>query len=255
MTPPADRTARRRPGRRAVAALAPLAALALVASGCTADDAEPTTAYAPPSASATVPLLVPGGPGDPVETVAPEDVTAPTGPEPWTDADAAFFQQMVTHHRQAVEMSALAADRAGDPDVAAIAERIGLGQEPEVDVMVAWLEERGLDVPPEQSWLSGRGEVTAEGPGHDGHGAHGGSADGGMHGMATAAEVQQLAAAEGEEFDALYVDLMVRHHTGALSMVDEHQVGGVDVRVQEMADDVAAVQAAEIRHLEDMRPR
>lgn len=252
MTPPVVRPARRRPGRTAVA-LAPLAALALVTSGCTADEAGPATAYAPPSASATVPLLVPGGPGDPVETVAPEDVTAPTGPEPWTDADAVFFQQMVTHHRQAVEMSALAADRAGDPDVAAIAERIGLGQEPEVDVMVAWLEERGLDVPPEQSWLSGRGEVTADGAGHDGHGAHG--ADGGMHGMASAAEVQQLAAAEGEEFDALYVDLMVRHHAGALSMVDEHQVGGADVRVQEMADDVAAVQAAEIRHLEDMRPR
>jgi len=254
MTPSVVRTARRRPVRRAVA-LAPLAVLALVAAGCTADDPGPAAAYSPPSASATVPLLVPGGPGDPVETVAPEDVTAPTGPEPWTEADAAFFQQMVTHHRQAVEMSALAADRAGDPDVAAIAERIGLGQEPEVDVMVAWLEERGLDVPPEQSWLSGRGEVTAEGSGHDGHGDHAGGGAHDMAGMATAAEVQQLAAAEGEAFDALYVDLMVRHHAGALSMVDEHQVGGVDVRVQEMADDVAAVQAAEIRHLEDMRPR
>ena len=231
------------------------ALVALALAGCSApDDTSAPEAYAPPTAEATVPVLQPGMPGEPARTLAPEDAAPPTDGERWSPADAALLQQMVTHHRQAVEMSALAPERAGDPDVVALAERIGLGQEPEIQVMVGWLEQREQTVPPERSWLSGRGEVadgTDAGAGaHGGHGAGSGS----MAGMASAVEVQQLADARGEEFDALFVELMVRHHRGAIAMVEEHAAEGVDVQVREMADEMTAVQTAEIAHLESLRP-
>jgi len=255
---PAPMTAPRRAVSSPLARVAGRGLLLLVVAGASAcgpvhgDDVP--TAYAPPTAEASVPVLQPGLPGEPARTLAPTDVAPPTDGERWSPADVAFVQQMVTHHRQAVEMSALAADRAVDPDVAALAERIGLGQAPEVEVMVAWLEQRDQAVPLERSWLSGRGEVAAEGdvaPG--GHGDHGDGA-GSMAGMASAVEVQQLAASRGEGFDALFVDLMLRHHRGAVAMVEEHAADGVDVQVREMADEMTAVQTAEIAHLEALRP-
>lgn len=248
-TPQPTPPTRTPPARWCAAAL-----LVAVLAGGTAcspaeDDAAPAP-YAPPTATASVPVIQPGMPGEPARTVAPEDAAPPVDGERWSEADAAFVQQMVTHHRQAVEMSALAVDRAGDPDVAAIAERIGLGQEPEVQVMEAWLEQRGQDAPPERSWLTGRGEVAGGDAGHEHHGAAGGA----MAGMASEAEVQQLAASRGPDFDALFVDLMVRHHRGALAMVAEHAGSGVDLQVREMADEMSAVQTAEIAHLEGLRP-
>ncbi len=237
--------------RRAALAAAALA-VALGASACSAGDEATPAPYAPPTAEASVPVLQPGLPGEPARTVAPEDAAPPTDGDRYAAADVEFVQGMVTHHRQAVEMSGLAPGRAGDPGVAALAERIRLGQAPEVDVMVAWLERRGADVPPERSWLSGRGEVT--GGGEDASADHHGGGAGGGAGMASAAEVRALAAADGDAFDALFVELMVRHHRGALAMVDEHAAGGVDLQVREMADEMTAVQTAEIAHLEGLRP-
>ncbi|WP_299038181.1 DUF305 domain-containing protein [uncultured Pseudokineococcus sp.] len=255
---PAPSTGRRVTASRALARAAASGLVVLAAVGTSScsgsEDAAPPEAYAPPTAEASVPVLQPGLPGEPARTLAPEDAAPPTDGARWSPADAEFLQQMVTHHRQAVEMSALAAERAGDPDVAALAERIGLGQAPEVQVMTSWLEQRDQEVPPERSWLSGRGEV-ADGPdgGTDAHAGHG-SGSGSMAGMATAVEVQQLADARGEAFDALFVDLMVRHHRGALAMVEEHAGAGVDLQVREMADEMTAVQTAEIAHLEGLRP-
>ena len=60
--------------------------------------------------------------------------------------------------------------------------------------------------------------------------------------MATAAEVARLAAATGVEAGRLFLALMIRHHPGAISMVDDHLL---------TATDGAGVEEAACRHLGD----
>ena len=115
-------------------------------------------------------------------------------------------------------------DRAGDPRVVALAERIASGQGPEIDVMQAWLTIQGLPPADEES----------------DHGAHQG-----MPGMTTDEQMLRLVAASDAEFDRLFLQLMTTHHEGAIQMTE----AATDARhpvVSEMVDAVIASQSAEI---------
>ncbi len=88
---------------------------------------------------------------------------------------------------------------------------------------VAWLglEERGESVP-----------LEATNPNLTDHGAHS------MPRMASKAKISQLASATGTEADRLFLTLMIRHHEGALAMVEDHAENPADPRVEEMAADM-----------------
>jgi uncharacterized protein (DUF305 family) len=193
-----------------------------VLAACSAEDP------APPANSA--PVIVPGKPGEEASTIPPGSAT-PHPEEGPNDADIAFVRDMVVHHGQAVELADLAPDRARRSDVKGIADRIADVQRPEIDVLNRWLEQHDLP------------KVD---PG--GHGA----AHAGMPGMASADEVQALREARGAAFDSMFLRLMVAHHEGALTMVEEVRKHGVHVRVQEIADDVAVTQADEIHRMRRM---
>ncbi|NED87359.1 DUF305 domain-containing protein, partial [Streptomyces sp. SID11233] len=98
-------------------------------------------------------------------------------------------------HAQAIEMSALAPERASSAGVKALAERIADTQGPEIDAMKGW-----------QHQYDPKGTRT---PGHE-HGA--------MPGMATKAQLARLKAAHGKDFDQLFLRLMTKHHEGAIDM-------------------------------------
>ncbi|GAB3442195.1 DUF305 domain-containing protein [Actinophytocola sediminis] len=204
-----------------------VAAVAVV--GCTAEDEEP----AAPANSA--PVIVPGKPGEEASTIAPGEAT-PIEQEPPNAADIEFVRNMIVHHAQAVEMAELVPERAVAKDVRGIADRIGDSQQPEIDMMNRWLER--ADQP----------TVDPSAPDH--HGGHGGHTS--MPGMATPAQLDTLRAARGERFDTLFLQMMVTHHEGALAMVEQVRTTGVDVRVQEIADDVAVTQLDEIDRMRGM---
>lgn len=228
---------RRPPSRPALAAVVLLAAGGL--AGCTGDDpaAAPTAAVAPPSGT-PMPQLLPDGPGDPVETASgPVDVAVPG----WAHADVAFVQMMIPHHRQALEMAALAPDRASSPEVVALASRIDAAQAPEVLLMAGWLSEQGVDVP-----------QAGDDPARWDHGEHGHD---GMVGMLTPTELLGLRRASGSEFDRLFLAGMIRHHEGAVAMARAELRGGTAPRVLELADDVNAGQAAEIARMRALLAR
>lgn len=196
----------------------------------------PTPVEAP---STGAPILVPGRPGEPVATATPGQTVLPGGPQ-WNDADVAFAQGMVPHHAQALEMSALAPERAQEPRVREVAERIAAAQGPEIRVLAQWLDDRGEEVP-------------AAGDAHDAHAGHGADAGhGGMAGMASPEEMAELTAARGAEFDRTFLQLMIRHHEGALTMGGQAQVDGSDPIIQEMSADVVTSQAAEIRRMQQL---
>jgi uncharacterized protein (DUF305 family) len=161
--------------------------------------------------------------------------TAPAGP------DVRFMQRMIVHHGQALTMAALVPARTEREDLRLVAERIAVSQRNEIALMRRWLERHGAP-PPDTS----------------AHGAHAAGHDASMPGMLTADEVARLADAAGAEFDRLFLELMIRHHEGALAMVAELLAtpgAAQDTEVFRLASDVDADQRAEIRRLRALLDR
>lgn len=234
---------RRTRARAVVFALAVLAPAAIWASGCAPDD-EPTPVSTPSS------VVVQGGkPGEPLETVAPEDYDSAVARAPHNEADAEFVTMMIGHHSQALEMSALAPDRAESQQVTTFARRIHVAQDAEITMMSTWLADHDLPVPADgatgESDDAGDGEGPRAPEGHD-HAAED------MPGMLTAAELTELEGTDGTAFDRLFLESMIRHHEGALTMCTDVLAEGSDERIAEIATDMAADQAAEIRRMQQL---
>ncbi|WP_435743632.1 DUF305 domain-containing protein [Nocardioides sp. SYSU DS0663] len=216
------------------ALLAPLVGCSSTAgSYSTPDPAAPAATAATAAAdapSAEVVEVQPGGPGEPSSTavVLPE--------ERWNHDDLAFVQMMLVHHRQALDLAALAPARAADPRVRALAGRIEAAQAPEILVMASWLRARGVDVP-----------QPGEDPRQYDHAEHGHR---GMVGMLGPEQLQALEQARGAGFDRLFLEGMIEHHLGAVAMAADVRRHGTSLRVGELAQDVEAGQAAEVTRME-----
>jgi uncharacterized protein (DUF305 family) len=208
--------------RRFAACLGAVLALG-AAAACSAGSTPPPTNSAP--------VIVPGKPGEEASTIPPGQATVADSPAP-NDADITFVKNMIVHHQQAVWMAELAPARASSRDVKELASRIADVQGPEIDAMNRWLSQHSVPT------------VNPTAPEH-GHG--GGAAS--MPGMLTEAQFEELEKAKGKDFDRLFLQRMITHHQGALTMADEVRKSGVDVRVQEIADDVTAEQTDEIRRM------
>ena len=175
-------------------------------------------------------ILQPGAPGQDTKTIDTAQATdlSKVGHTP---ADTRFMQGMIGHHAQAVEMVALIADRTASEDLKRLGLRIQVSQEDEMNMMRNWLQVRGEKVP---------GPHSHHEPG------------GFMPGMLTAEEMAQLAAAKGKEFDRLFLQGMIKHHAGALTMVDElfkTPGAGQDGEIFAFASDVDADQRMEIERM------
>ena len=152
----------------------------------------------------------------------------------YTAADVRFIQGMIAHHAQALAMTRLLPSRSSRRDMRLLAERIDVSQRDEIALM--------------RSWLTKRGETV---PNLDDHAAH----QTAMPGMLTAAEMSQLASVSGPDFDRLFLELMIRHHEGALAMVRElfsSRGAGQETEIFTLASDVDADQRAEIARMAAM---
>ena len=159
------------------------------------------------------------------------------------EADVTFAQGMIPHHDQAIAMSDLAPARATRPEVRALAERIKAAQGPEIARMEGWLEDWGEP-------------LTAEGDGGDDHAGMdmGGGMSGGG-GMLSDAEMQQLEASTGADFDRLFLEGMIRHHEGAVSMARDEQANGKFEGAKELARSIIRSQEAEIAEMRALLER
>ncbi|WP_327155633.1 DUF305 domain-containing protein [Streptomyces tubercidicus] len=171
-------------------------------------------------------------------------------------ADVAFAKGMIPHHRQAVEMADLAAGRAASSHVKELATQIKRGQDPEIRTMSGWLTAWGEQVP------KGMTEGMPEGmPGmdhsagsrdsaesrHSGHSGHSGHSE--MPGMMGAEEMAALKGKSGKAFDAAFLEMMVRHHQGAVKMAGTEKEKGAYGPAKRLADDVIKAQEAEIARM------
>lgn len=156
-------------------------------------------------------------------------------PKPATPADIAFVTGMIAHHAQAVEMSALIASRTTRHELHLLGERITVSQNDEMAMMRQWLRDHGAAVP----------DSAATHAHHAGHGAL-------MPGMLTPDEMQALASASGNAFDRQFIEGMIKHHQGALTMVADllKQPGAArQPQLYEFAADIDADQRAEITRM------
>ncbi|GAA2009367.1 DUF305 domain-containing protein [Microbacterium ulmi] len=163
------------------------------------------------------------------------------------DADAGFARDMQVHHAQAVEMAMELYRKTGDDELRTLAYDIATAQSAQKGEMFDWLVQWGLPQSgaPLMSWM------TDAGSGHAGHtGADGGPAtDADLRvamGMATDAELADLRAAVGRDADCLFLELMIRHHEGAIPMAEAVVGLGSVPRVRAVAEGMIANQTAEI---------
>lgn len=182
--------------------------------------------------AADAPIIQPGAPGEDGRQLSPAEAVeiAVTGYSP---DDVRFMQDMIPHHHQALEMAALVGDRTNRPELLDIAGRIDASQADEIAFMQDWLRQRGQAVP----------DPSAH---HAMHTSHQ------MAGMASPEQMSELAAARGSDFDRLFLRLMIAHHEGALTMVEEllEQPGSAfDPVLYEFTTDVTNDQSAEIEKM------
>ncbi|MEU2390887.1 DUF305 domain-containing protein [Streptomyces sp. NPDC007369] len=234
------------PGRiiRAVAAAGVLLAL----SGCRGGPGGAGEADGPP-------VIAPGRPGEKARTLSPGEAARSRPDDSPNAADRSYVQRMVEHHRQALDMSALAPDRASADGVKRLAERIAAAQRPEIAVMEAWLARHPAPAASPTAGGHGHGNGNGTGTGHGSGNPHDtahGTTHGDMPGMATEQQMKDLAGARGTDFDRLFLTLMTAHHQGALKMAGEVLAGGNNTAVEEMANEVVATQSAEIHRMRAM---
>jgi uncharacterized protein (DUF305 family) len=163
--------------------------------------------------------------------------------QPFSVADVNFMSGMIPHHAQAVVMAGWAASRGARNDVRILCERIVVAQRDEIAFMQRWLSDRGQEVP----------EATATH--HKMKMPNGTVHDMLMPGMLTDEEMAQLDKARGAEFDRLFLQGMIKHHQGAITMVEELLASygaAQDDEIYRFASDVFADQSTEIDRMTKM---
>jgi uncharacterized protein (DUF305 family) len=154
--------------------------------------------------------------------------SAPVSRSEHNAADVAFARGMVPHHRQAVQMADLAPTRAESADVKTLAAEIKKAQDPEIKTLSGWLTSWGEQVPTE---------------GAMDHSTHG------TGGMMTAEEMDSLKKASGKTFDAAFMEMMIKHHEGAVAMAKTEKAEGDYPDAKTMADAIITSQTAEITRM------
>jgi uncharacterized protein (DUF305 family) len=154
-----------------------------------------------------------------------------------TDVDAGFARDMGVHHAQAVEMAELVNGRTTDPEVGVMARDIALTQQYQIGEMRGWLDAWGL---PPTSTDEPMAWMGMSGP---------------MPGLASDEELAALRDATGAEVDRLFVELMIRHHQGGVSMAEAARDHAEAPYVRQLASSIVDSQTAEVGTLEQIRER
>ena len=182
----------------------------------------------------------PGAPGEATRVLTVEEA-ASLEHVTHTPADVRFMQGMIPHHAQALEMAALIPERTEHEGLLLLGRRIEISQRDEIAWMTRWLERRDEAAP-----MMGAGHAHGLGEGEL------------MPGMLSREEMDALAAARGSGFDRLFLEGMIKHHQGALTMVAElfgSPGGGQETEIFRFAADVDADQDMEILRMRDMLNR
>lgn len=156
-----------------------------------------------------------------------EDAADTSGGD-FNDADVTFAQGMIPHHQQAVEMAQLAGEQAESQEVKDLAADIEAAQDPEIEQMTQWLEE--WDQPTEMDGMD-----SME-----------------MGGMMSEDQMSELEDATGADFDAMFLEMMIEHHEGAIVMAQEQVDDGKNAEAVALAEAIIEAQQDEIETMQGL---
>ncbi len=172
------------------------------------------------------------GHSDPVATDTPVITGEPAG---YNAADIAFAENMIPHHKQAIELARLVPDRSTNPELKTLADQIPAAQQPEINILNVLLVQ----------WNENPEVRSGDAAGQAGQGRS-------MHGMVDDATVSRLESLRGTEFDTLWLQSMIGPHQGAVVMAKTESADGENVDAIAMATTMAAAQQAEIGQMKQM---
>ncbi len=137
-----------------------------------------------------------------------------------------FIDTMDVHHQSAIEMSELADKRAEHVGLKQMARQIVDDQQKEIKQLQDW----------KQQWYAGKGDaVNMKLPG---------MAES-MKGMS----MDKLAASKGKAFDRMFIDMMSRHHQGAVKMAQDALGKARRPEVKQLAQNIVDAQKKEIAQM------
>jgi uncharacterized protein (DUF305 family) len=142
-------------------------------------------------------------------------------------ADVTFATDMIPHHGQAILMADMALTDATSAQVKKLATQIKAAQDPEITTMSGWLKQWGAPVPSTSMSAGSMGGMS-------------------MNGMMSAAEMAKLGSASGTAFDKLWVQMMIKHHRGALEMAGAELSAGQDTAAKALAQSINDSQSKQI---------
>lgn len=158
------------------------------------------------------------------------------------EADVAFASDMIPHHAQALEMAQMVEGKDVSPEVQELAAEIEAAQDPEIEQMTSWLDQWGEEVP----------DPSMGGMDHSGMDM--GSSDEGMNmsGMMTAEDMAALEAADGQQFEKMWLSMMIAHHQGAIEMAQTEQAEGEYDPAVQLAGEIVSAQAEEVERMQSL---
>ncbi|MEL6870396.1 MAG: DUF305 domain-containing protein [Pseudomonadota bacterium] len=184
--------------------------------------------------AADAPIVQPGAPGEATQPLSADEAIS-IADSSYSAADANFMRQMIPHHAQALELAALVNDRTNSQEVIDIAGKIDSAQADEIAFMKEWLTERGESTMAMHDMMDHHALMAM--------------------GMASPAQMTALAEQQGTDFDRMFLQLMITHHEGAVTMVEELlEVPGAayDPVLFEFTSDIVNDQTAEIERMNEL---
>lgn len=145
--------------------------------------------------------------------------------------DVAFAQGMIPHHAQAIVMADMALEQSSNAEVTELATEIKAAQAPEIEQLTAWLNAWDQPVPD-----------TTGGMDHSMDGMDGMM----MSGMMSDADMARLENASGTDFDTMWLEMMIQHHEGAITMARDEVASGKYAATKAMAESIITSQQVEI---------
>ncbi|MDT5267728.1 MAG: hypothetical protein QOI90_4354, partial [Mycobacterium sp.] len=148
----------------------------------------------------------------------------------------AFAQEMIPHHRQAVDMAAMVPSRSTNPDVQMMATHISWDQQAEIRTMTGLLAQWGEPVAMDHGGMPGMP----------------GMVDGVMPGMVDGATMTQIQSLSGPAFDELWITSMIDHHQGAVTMAHTEIADGQSPDAKKLAEMIISAQQREIAQMNNL---
>ena len=155
------------------------------------------------------------------------DSSGPSGAAIGNATDRAFVAEMIPHHQMAIDMAKMAEENASHSEIKTLANDIVAAQQSEITRLKA------IDKKLEQAGI-GKGDLGVP------------ASKSGMNMAMSDLE-------DAKTFDKTFIDMMVPHHEGAITMAKAELAKGEHAELKQMAEQIISSQQSEVTKMHDWR--